>query len=630
MNAGSPLKQQLDALIQQEVSPEQFYRQYLELLSGALTGVRGFHLWSAQGAQFVPLGGSDLGQTLHDSEQGQQDFILEMLQECATAQKTLFVGLEAGGRNRCPFTLAFTPLLHGQGGGAVQGVQVSWWQIPAGQSLSPQLADLLDECGHAAAKMLRTQKLESMSQIADRLQLMTRFLDEVASAPDLAGLSVAIVNRAREIAGCDRCALVVVKPGFRMELKAISNVPFPDSHSAVARTILQLAENARNTGLPAAYRKANEKTEEKGDISDYFYHSRMEEVVVFGIQLPQQDIHGLLIFESMKIGTFDKESVQTGTALAAHSSGPLRRVLDYDMLPALPFLKNVGAWRALPPEGKRAALKRYVWIPALILFAVLLFPVKYEFAGDGRLMPSQRALAIAETPGRLLEILVADGAHVRASQPLARLDDSDQRKQMEIASQEEAKLRAEADRLQGETDSAAARISQLNYERARKEREFYEAQVARATIRSPIDGVLMSPGLASRQGDAMVSGSQLALIGNPSSWELEIHVPEADISEILATLRKGKKIPVRFILNALPEKKFAAVLDSSSEVSAISEVVGGRNLFRLIVALPHDAAGDLDFRAGFTGRAKLRIGYRPLSFVATRRFFNWIRTNVLF
>jgi hypothetical protein len=128
----------------------------------------------------------------------------------------------------------------------------------------------------------------------------------------------------------------------------------------------------------------------------------------------------------------------------------------------------------------------------------------------------------------------------------------------------------------------------------------------------------------------MVSGSQLAMIGNPSTWELEIHVPEADIAEILATLRKGKSIPVRFVLNALPEKKFTAVLDSSSAVSAISEVAGGKNLFRLVVGLPHVAADNLDFRAGFTGRAKLNIGYRPLSLVATRRFLNWIRTNVLF
>lgn len=628
MNAESPLKQQLDSLLQQEISPEQFYRQYLELLSKTLSGSRGFHLWAVQGGQFIPLGGSDLGPIHHGSDQAQQDFILLMLRECATAQKSLFIGLEGG--NRCPFTLAFTPLLHGRGGGAVQGAQVSWWQIPAGQSLSPQLADLLDECGRAAAKMARLQKLESMSQIADRLQLMTRFLDEVASAPDLPGLSVAIVNRAREITGCDRCALVAVKPGFRMVLKAISNVPFPDPHSAVARTLLQLAENARNAGLPAAYRKASEKTEEKGDLSDYFYHSRMEEAVVFGIQLPQQDIHGMLIFESMKTGAFDKEAGQTGSALAVHSAGPLRRAMDYDMLPALPVLKSIVTWRSLPREAKRATLRRYAWIPALILLAVLFFPVKYEFAGDGRLMPSQRALAIAEAPGRLLEILVADGARVRASQPIARLDDSEQRKQMEIASQEEAKLRAESDRLQGESDSVAARISQLNYERARKEREYYEAQLARATILSPIDGIVMAPGLASRQGDAMVFGSQLAMIGNPDSWELEIHVPEADIAEILATIGQGKKIPVRFILNAFPEKRFSTVLDSSSAVSAVSEVVGGKNLFLLIVRVPRDAVGDLDFRAGFTGRAKLQIGYRPLSAVATRRFFNWIRTNVLF
>ncbi len=631
MNSTSPLKEQLDALLRQEISPEQFYRQYLQILTKTLGAARGFHLWLLQGSQFTPLGGSELGPTRHDSDPEQKAFILEMLRECASKQKSLIVPAGEGGRNHSPFVLVFTPLLYGEGGGAVQGAQLSWWEVPAGQSLSAQLAQLLDDCGRSAAKMARTQKLEAMSQIADHLQLMTIFLEEVSAAGDTMSLGLAIVNRAREMTGCDRCALIVIKPGFQLELKAISNVPFPDKRSVFARTLLQIAENAHSTGLPTAYRKASEKTEEKGDLSDYFYHSRMEEVVVFGIkQTDQVEPIGMLVLESTQIGFFEGTPAKTGASLAARSAGPLRRTMDLDTLPALPMLRKAAKWQALEPKEKKRLLKRYLWIPSAVLLAILFFPVRFEMPGDVRVMPLKKAVAVAEVPGRVVEVLVQDGDRVAAGQPLARMDDSEQRKQMEIALEEEARLQAEAGSAQSDGDRGLSRVAQLGLERAVKEREYLEAQIARAVITSPIDGIVMTPGVSSRQGDALTYGSQFALIGNPDSWQLEIHVPETDVAAVLDRLNKGKTVPVRYVLNALPQKRFSALLTSADAVSSVSEVLGGKNLFRIVFELPADAEGRDIFRAGFTGRAKLQVGYRPLCVTATRRFINWIRTNVLF
>ena len=49
----------LEELMRQAVSPEQFYRAYLQNLLGSLPGKpAGGHLWSLQGREFVSLGGS--------------------------------------------------------------------------------------------------------------------------------------------------------------------------------------------------------------------------------------------------------------------------------------------------------------------------------------------------------------------------------------------------------------------------------------------------------------------------------------------------------------------------------------------------------------------------------------------
>jgi hypothetical protein len=630
MQKAAPLKHQIDLLFQQEISPEQFYRQYLQILTHSIQGIQGCHLWLLQGTQFVPIGGSDRSPILFDSDSDQQAFILEKISRCANEQKTLFETCGGTSSNKCSFGLAFTPLLFGEGGGAVQGAQVSWWGTAPTQELTLDTLTLLDECGRGAARMARIQKLESMSQISERLQLMARFLDEISAAPDLKTLSVTLVNRARELVECDRCALVVEQMPGSLSIEAVSNVPAFDPRSAVARTILQLSENARTKGLPIGYRKANEKTEEKGDLSDYFYHSQMQEVLIVGIKLTNQDLMGLLVLESAKIGFFDAQRHQTAVSLGQHSAGSLKRTIDYNSIPCRSFVEKIADWRRLPYYTKRQRLKKFVWIPVAILFIVLIFPVKYQFSGDARLLPCKRALVVTEVPGRVVEILVEDGQKVEFNQPIARLDDAEQNKQKQIALQEEARLLAETDRLTAQNDRAAARIASLALQRAKSEREFYQDQYARTIIRSPISGLVMTPNLSSRQGEALPMGGQLALIGDPSSWELEVNVSESDIVEVIELLQKGSPITIRYILSSLPQKKFETRISGLSSVSGASDVVAGKNVFKVTAPLPQDSEYSSLFRAGYTGRARLEIGYRPLAYTATRRFFNWLRINVLF
>jgi hypothetical protein len=112
---------ELEDLLQQSLSPEQFYQGYLAALT-KLTGLRGGHLWMLQGSEFADLGGSPLAETLYDTNPDQRSFILGQIRLSATRQESLVTdpGSEESEGNRCPLRLVFTPLLVGRGGGAVQ------------------------------------------------------------------------------------------------------------------------------------------------------------------------------------------------------------------------------------------------------------------------------------------------------------------------------------------------------------------------------------------------------------------------------------------------------------------------------------------------------------------------------
>jgi biotin carboxyl carrier protein len=629
--AAHDLLQQLEMLGKKVLSPEEFYRGYLEVLMH-LPGARGTHIWLLQGRDFVSLGGSDRAEILYDSNEAQRNFMLAAIERCSAEQASVIELAGSGsmeGGNRCSYDLVFTPLLHGRGGGAVQGVQVSWWNRGVIGN-NGQVAAILEQCATHAAKTMRAQKLESMSHIAEQLQLMTLFMAEISSSSESGPLTVSVTNRTREILGCDRVCLLVARPHGQLKLVAMSNVPSPDPRSAIARTIVQLGEHAIESGLPAIYRKANEKTEEKGDLSDYFFHSHMQEVLVLPLQANAAPRCGLLVLETEKIGLFDGSKQQNAIAMATQAAGPLTMALEAEQMPFRRQLEKIARWRRLTRAEKKHWLWRKVWIPLAILAVLLILPVPFNLSGPCRLMPVNRAVVVSEIGGRITSMLVSDGDRVVNGGVIAQLDDSEQKSQLQIARQEEVRLQADADRLTSLNQRGASAVARLQFERARNERQFHEERLARTTIRSPMAGVVMTPDLQSRQGDAVAEGEQIAVVADPDEWRLNVDIPEADVSLLLNRLRDGGYVHVSYVLNPLPSKKFSAELKDAASVSSSSEVKNGHNTFQVLITLPDEPKFENLFRSGYTGVAKLRVGYRPLAYTMTRRFFNWFRTHVAF
>ena len=138
----------------------------------------------------------------------------------------------------------------------------------------------------------------------------------------------------------------------------------------------------------------------------------------------------------------------------------------------------------------------------------------------------------------------------------------------------------------------------------------------------------MTPDLESRRGDAVSEGTPIAMVANPEKWKLNVDISESDVALLLNRLKSDKTVHVTYVLNSLPRKKFSAQIADESAISTASEVKNGRNTFQVSVDLPDEPDYEKFFRAGYTGSAKLGVGYRPLIYSGTRRFLNWLRTNV--
>ncbi len=188
----------------------------------------------------------------------------------------------------------------------------------------------------------------------------------------------------------------------------------------------------------------------------------------------------------------------------------------------------------------------------------------------GTVNPKLRAVIEAKVSGRIEKMLVTPGQHVKASEPLAQLDER------EI----QAKLdQANAVREQTETD--LKRYTDLIAKRAATQQEFEavqsRARVARATVAetetmlgyakivAPFDGVITRK--LADVGDLASPGKALLEMEDPNALRFEAGVPEAIIGRIEIGAKLGVRVGSQQIEGTVSE--IAPSADPASRTSLV-------------------------------------------------------------
>ena len=150
-----------------------------------------------------------------------------------------------------------------------------------------------------------------------------------------------------------------------------------------------------------------------------------------------------------------------------------------------------------------------------LLFLAAIYPKQVMVDGNCAIIPTSRAAVVPEVPGRVEKILVREGSHVAKGDPIAQLDTSRLEMELETARQEQFRARAEADRLRGLGDEAQAQVSMLSAAISQKNEEKLQQDIAAATLRSPIDGVMLTKDLQLHAGEFVQPGTPFAEVANP-------------------------------------------------------------------------------------------------------------------
>ena len=204
-------------------------------------------------------------------------------------------------------------------------------------------------------------------------------------------------------------------------------------------------------------------------------------------------------------------------------------------------------------------------------------------------LPDRDAQIAPQVAGRIVAVLVREGDQVARGQPLARIDDAALADQVKEAGAHLARAQAEANlarttrtrvervfqrgiAARQELDDADARVStaQASEIEARAADEIARRQVDRATVRSPLRGVVLK---LFRKSGELVDGTPatpVVEVGDPTHLELVASATAADLVRIHA--RDTALIDVPALPDAGLRGTVAAVSPAVDRVTGLGSV----------------------------------------------------------
>ncbi len=247
-----------------------------------------------------------------------------------------------------------------------------------------------------------------------------------------------------------------------------------------------------------------------------------------------------------------------------------------------PLWNEIKEWRERWPLIRRSPrARRSAWIAAGIVL-IGLVPWNFQVGSQGVLRTARHYPLFSPGSARIVALPVSEGAHVRAGTPLLVLESPE----TEFRSRQSS-LRAERlgwqVQVAGLDDTLRARqlVTQEEYATAASEEAGARREQQRYVLSAPFDGVLrdLLPDL--RPGDWVGRQEPLAVLTDPSQWQVETYLSESEVARVQAG-DSGRFYPETRGLPSLPLRVSSVDRDATRSLSdpMLANSHGGELLVR--------------------------------------------------
>lgn len=689
------LVDEIAALSKSDTRSEEYYQQFLTRAVAACDGKGGGIWLVARTAdgksEFQLAAQVELESSLFQTDEQQRSVLLKALTEVVTGKKPMVLAAEVPGQsgslqsqlaqmgapaqqnpNRTPYPFIHVPLFLKE---QVLGVLQVWLQPYVTKENYNEFATFLTQIASHAEQHFHSRRMGNMVVENQRLQHLLKFVSDITGTLDPGEVARLATNYGRDLLGCERCA-VVKRKGGGWEMLSISGqevlekkgslvkvmTTFIDVHTpreprpvgpdagpsaeihphVIAlgkKELLALAEESGGgiTESRALALRPHGPTNEED--AEYFDLGQVASSLIVQLLDSEKRVVGAFLAESTVEGFFEQApaakeappSHRLAEWIGSNTGRALRASLDHKELPFLFATRRLrDAKRRLTGSDR---VRHFLWLIfwVALIGGTLFYPWKEELQSDCTLIPEKRIKIAPEVAGRVEKVFVREGSVVKKGDKLAVLETSTLDSELKHTREELLGAIAEVDKYRAQVDPASVEIAQTKVRGAETKIKRLEEDIDSATLRAPMDGVVLTKDIELTEGVYLTPGADFAMIGTKDKWDLQVHLPEKQIGKIEKLLADHQEIEVRFILYSSNNTELRGILKDRSQISQVAyphqrENAIQENAFILTLS---DVQAPPEIRRGFrpdlTGRSSISLGRKPVVLMWARDVAQWYR-----
>jgi RND family efflux transporter MFP subunit len=471
--------------------------------------------------------------------------------------------------------------------------------------------ELLTDLARQAARAMRVARQHEAEKKVEELDALLAVSREITATLDLDKVMGTIVNATSTLIPYERCAIGIFEKG-RLRLGAVSGAKEIDRKDPNVRRLDELLNWVFLSGTDVAVTQTEdgeinaERPETVEKFRAIFQETGLRTFV--GVLLKDEEGKlGALGFESTESLDFDDETRDLLAILVNQATVAVRNAQLYQQVPLAGFLQPL-------LEKRRQFLdiparKRQAWLigAAAVAVALIVVPWRVRLEGPVRVLPGRRAAISAAVDGVVKEVLHREGDRVAAGDVVATLRDEAYRANLAEASAALAIAESDVARYTQEGDAGAMFEARSRWDQQRARKALAEEQLSKTQLRAPVAGVLITPHMEQRIGQALARGAELATVADTGAVTAEIAIPESDAALVHVDQ------PVALKLNPYPTRVFRGKVE---RVSAELRQEGEESF--VIAEARVENPGEA-LKAGMLGTSKVSTALRPLGAALFRK-----------
>jgi multidrug resistance efflux pump len=472
----------------------------------------------------------------------------------------------------------------------------------------------MNSMSETVTSALKNASLMYAERKLEILEALVQVSSEITSTLRLERLLQIIVNSPQSVLPFERCSIALDNRG-RLQLKAVSgmaSIPAGDLQLDHLRELLQWLSSFDQQLLIRQHGDEPETEDPRVRTAIGKHFEASDYRALFALPLADdQGRVGLLLYESSDPNFLEVAHIEMIKVLAGQTTVAIRNALLYREVPLISLLEPLVQRKQAFMRSDR---KRRGMILGSIAAGILLLifcPLPLRVSGTAVVAPQSVVTLAAPVDGTIANVYAREGQQVSRGEVLGTMDDWSWRNQLAGA---QAKYEAAILAMQGDLARHSAQAgedrTQADYLHAEMERA--RLRIANAQLRSPIDGIVMTPDLQNAAGEHLDAGAAFAQVLDLASARVNIAVDQEDAKLV----RAGQSAAIK--LDSFPAQTLRGRVFS---VSPEAQLAGASRVFYAHVLLPN---GSAELRTGMDGRAKISAGLRPAGFVLLRGPALWL------